>query len=575
MMRTNIRITKLMTRLTALEREHAEIIYCLVNSQGMAMADRQSTNRFGIDPAVLGQLDWALAKNRILADIRSDFIYAPHISNVFRHAADDLIAEVASELKSGRYGPGAPITIDVPKSARMHVVPQGSRGPTFSRPGSILLPKDRLVYQMLADQAAPFIETFTDRSRSFSHRLLQPSSADMFEPSRTCWNRMQQALNDLSKSQRQYVIKADVANCFASINQHILVNHLGSIGYPVTLKNALDALLVLNTGDRNSRGLLQGMFPSDLLGTFYLNPIDQRFRDLNYPSVRYVDDIYIFVPSLAAAEQITRDLTRILRDYDLSLNETKSKLLNSRSLIMEEPDLEKLFSDAVDELRDEDIDSDYGFQSEWDDEDDTDEDQRADIELGATISLFDSIDDFPAHVEKIERFYLPLFAAAESDHAVGHVISAFAQRPAMSQIYCSYLSPFLEDKSVRDSLRCLLTNTEVYYDWQRMWILAALMTPATSEDDIVSAALRIYRDGQRHEALRAVAAIFVAKHGTFIRQKELFDAYGISGSPYLQTSVLYGARYFQKDMRKAGIKSWASQSSTHLLVAKAIESLGR
>ena len=82
MMRTNIRITKLMTRLTALEREQAEIIYCLVNSQGMAMADRQSTNRFGIDPAVLGQLDWALAKNRILADIRSDFIYAPHISNV-------------------------------------------------------------------------------------------------------------------------------------------------------------------------------------------------------------------------------------------------------------------------------------------------------------------------------------------------------------------------------------------------------------------------------------------------------------------------------------------------------------
>src|SRR5207245_2123178 len=126
---------------------------------------------------------------------------------------------------------------------------------------------------------------------------------------------------------------------------------------------------------------------------------------------------------------------------------------------------------------------------------------------------------------------------------------------------------FLRTKQIRRSLKSFLTDPELYYDWQRMWILAALMTPDTSEDDIVSSALKIYKDGQRHEALRAVAAVFVAKHGTFPRQKELIDSYGASGSTYLQTSVLYGARYFQRATRRAVIKSWSGQSTTHSLVA--------
>ena len=385
---------------------------------------------------------------------------------------------------------------------------------------------------------------------------------------------MQTRLNKLSGSKKGYVIKADVANCFASVNQHTLINHLESIGYPASLKNALDTVLVLNTGDRNSRGLLQGVFPSDLLGNFYMNPIDQMFKDLGVRSVRYVDDIYIFVSSVAQAEEIARKLTKTLRDYDLTLNESKSKLVNSKSLVIEEPDLEKLFSDASEELKGEHIDSDYGFQSEWDDSDeDEDKGQASNLELRATIVLFDSIDEFPAHVEKIERFCLPLFAAAGSNYAVDHVLAAFSRRPAMSQIYCSYLSNFLDAKKVRKSLQALLTNAEMYYDWQRMWILASLMTPDTSEDDIVASALRIYRDGQRHEALRAVAAIFTAKHGSFTRKKELADDYNLSGSIYLQTAVLYGARYFQSAQRRAALKSWSSQTGTHSLVAKGIESV--
>ena len=544
------------------------------------MADKRSTNEFGIDAVALNSLNWDLAAKRVLVDIRSDFIYAPHISNVFHHAADDLTTAVTTELKSGRFAPNRPVTIEVPKSSRMQVLPPGSRGPSFSRPGSILLPKDRLLYQVLADNAAPLIEQNTDRQRSFSHRLSISNAPEMFESSRASWNNLQRTLNDLSGAHpKSYVVKADIANCFEMINQHTLINHLDAIGYPSTLKGALDAFLVLVTGDRNSRGLLQGMFPSDLFGNFYLNPIDEHFRDLNIPSARYVDDIYIFVLSLRRAEEVTRLLTAKLRDYDLGLNEYKSKLLRSESLVIEEPDLERLFDDAFNERleqleEDAEIDADYGFQSEWED-DDEEAARESDAELHATEVLFDSIDDFPAHVEKIERFCLPLFAAATSDYAVQYVLENFGARPAMTQIYCAYLAKFSENKEITIALEKALTDDELLYDWQRMWIFAALMRWKKVSDEVIRAALRTYTDGVRHEALRAVAAILAAKHGSFTRQKQLADSYGHTSSTYLQTAVLYAARYFQNALRRASVKSWSAHSQTHAFVAKSISTLRR
>ena len=59
------------------------------------------------------------------------------------------------------------------------------------------------------------------------------------------------------------------------------------------------------------------------------------------------------------------------------------------ALITEEPDLEALFADAVAEISaqvdDSDFDADYGFQSEWDE----DEESGEELELKATKLLFE------------------------------------------------------------------------------------------------------------------------------------------------------------------------------------------
>lgn len=210
-------------------------------------------NTIGIDPAYLKKLDFALATKRISQDSKSDFIYAPHLSFIYARAANELVEKLSGDLKSGKYAPGLPISIEVPKSARMKM--SGKRGPSFSRPGSILLPKDRLLYQIMADAAAPIIDGKTDKERSFSHKLASSGSESMFLPTRTCWSAFQKALKQhASDKNLHYVVKLDIANCFGTLNQHMLINVLKSTGYPNELSGPLEDLLGHFTGTRSSRG---------------------------------------------------------------------------------------------------------------------------------------------------------------------------------------------------------------------------------------------------------------------------------------------------------------------------------
>src|SRR6266850_6723482 len=261
---------------------------------------------FGLDGVAMSKIDWKLAIARVSQDLRSDFIYAPHISFIYAKAGVELIDEVKSALASGKYSPGVPVTIEVPKSFRIRVAVKPERlGPSFSRPGSILLPHDRLLYQALADQATQIVAAKTDHTRSFSHRLGAPDSVSMFLPTRTCWSALQSALSQHSKGDRvKYILKIDVANYFGSMNLHTLINVLNDSGYASELSGRLEAVLTSYTSLRSSRGILQGMFPSDLFGNFYMEPIDRFLKDYSIRAARYVDDIYVFIESVEAAENL-------------------------------------------------------------------------------------------------------------------------------------------------------------------------------------------------------------------------------------------------------------------------------
>ena len=532
-------------------------------------------NTIGLDPAYLKLVNFKLAIERISHDSKSDFIYAPHLSFIYAKASKELAEKLSSELASGNFAPGLPISIEVPKAARMKMSGKKRGGPSFSRPGSILLPKDRLLYQILANASEAIVDAKTDKSRSFSHRITSPASEAMFMPTRTCWSSFQKALKTHTKDKKyNYVVKLDVANCFGSINQHMLVNMLRDSGAPSEISSPLESLLGHFTGTRSSRDIVQGIYPSDLFGNFYLDPLDRQLKDKKAPSARYVDDIYVFVENSDAADDIVRGAISLLRQYDLSLNEGKSRVMAKAALQSEEPDLEALFAAAIEEIseqtEDEDLDVDYGFQADFDDSEDEEE---LDLELEATKALFDSLDEYEGEEESIERFCLPLFSKSGSDYAVDHVLDSFEKRPSMAQIYATYLSRFVDDEDyeIEGFFIDRLSDSSIV-DWQKMWILAGLLQGDKYSDDTVKAVWDVLADANRHEALRAVAAIFVGRYGDHTRRTALINAYGPVGSPYIQAAIYFSSRWFSTSVERLNARtSWGNLSELNQLMTAALQ----
>lgn len=174
------------------------------------MAEKKNLiNTFGIDGAMLKLVNIELSLQRILSDIRSDFIFAPHLNFIYSKAGTELIKNLKSDLLSGNFSPNHPITMEVPKSFRMRIAVSPSRlGPSFTRPGSILFPLDRLFYQILADQAVDIIDKETDHTRSFSHRIAHDDPTEMFLPTRLCWGELQKVMKKHSKKPYiRYILK--------------------------------------------------------------------------------------------------------------------------------------------------------------------------------------------------------------------------------------------------------------------------------------------------------------------------------------------------------------------------------
>ena len=63
------------------------------------MADIKAGEPFGMDGAMLAKIDWNLALKRVIHDLRTDFIYAPHLGFIYSKAGDELIAQVKSSRR--------------------------------------------------------------------------------------------------------------------------------------------------------------------------------------------------------------------------------------------------------------------------------------------------------------------------------------------------------------------------------------------------------------------------------------------------------------------------------------------
>jgi hypothetical protein len=543
--------------------------------------NKRSQETVGIDPALVSSLEFPRARQRILNDVKSDFIFAPHLSAVYAHAFDELAENLCTELKSGRYTCLLPVTVNVPKVNKVGVHGSHRRGISFTRPGSTLFPKDRLALQMITDIAAPLAETAINRNRCFSNQLLDPDpDGKMFLDNRICWAQMQNKVADLlEEDQYGMLLKADIASYFDNINQHYLINQLELLGLNSSFLKLLEHILSRLTGQMSSRGIVQGVFPSDIFGSLYMSGIDEFFADNDIESVRFVDDMICFFDTPKRAEKGFVELAEKLRPLGLFLNETKTALITPQTFLVQEPDIEKIFGDAIREVeailkaRNQTIiHTPYGMQTIWDD--DVDPPDEEDVQLAATERLFDSIYEYPDIRERIEKFCLPIFSRFRSQHAVNYVIERIEQEPALTHLYCEYISNFVDDKNIFELLTNTIRQQKLNFAWQYLWIFGALLK-SSYESGPIKESMEIARDSRQHVSLRAIAALYAARFGSFSRHRDLFDLYTSTDSTYLQTAILFGAQHFSKADNKTARRNWSGHSALHRLVAVATEKMAK
>lgn len=513
----------------------------------------------GIDRQLTDQFDPELSIKRIRNDLQSDFIYSPHISSVFHQASDELLDRLLSKLNSGNYDPRLPITIEAPKKSG------------FTRPGSILWPFERLAYQLVVDRIAPIAEDALDRNHVFSYQLLtDDSDGFMFKPASESFTKFREKVLTFSQSGAySHVFITDVSSFFERLYQHALINLLTSTGCDPIAVNFLEKLLLLFT-QKDSHGIIQGVFPSDFLGNFYLLSLDTAHLIESKPFLRYVDDVYMFWAAESEAAKHRIEVTKLLRKDGLNLNESKSRIVKVEDLIHEETEVDTLFEKAKDEVWSDLTRADfYSSTIAWDYEE-PDEEAETEIDLIATKELFEYESTSQESRDKIDKFCLSIFTAAKDDHAVDYVLDNYTRKPYLAQQFAKYLKPYAKSNpSIVKRLEFIYSSSEIIYEYQTIWLLALLLTAETLELETVNKAYYNLTERKYSDALRAIGALMVAKYGNAGQRRLLKNYYQDEPSPYVRASILYSARYFPKGERDACYAAWGGHDETNSLIVVA------
>jgi hypothetical protein len=129
-----------------------------------------------------------------------------------------------------------------------------------------------------------------------------------------------------------FVVKADISTCFPSIYTHSLPwalhgREVGKDNHGVELSGNMLDQCTQNLRDGQTNGLLIGPHSSNILSEIILTDIDCTLLDKGYKKLkRYIDDYVFYADSYAQAEKFIHALSLTLRNYELTLNEKKTKI---------------------------------------------------------------------------------------------------------------------------------------------------------------------------------------------------------------------------------------------------------
>ncbi|MDY0387570.1 MAG: RNA-directed DNA polymerase [Methanolobus sp.] len=516
-----------------------------------------------LDNKILDAFDFDISIERILSDIKTDFIFAPHLDVIYEYNSKDFIEILKKKLLEGDFKFSTPITLDIPKKSRL------------SRPGSILLPFDRLVYQAIIDFMASEIESNISRDHVFSN--IYANTSDMFESHTESYNNFKEYIYDKSLIY-DYCIRMDVASYFESINQHFLINLLYPLGFDARLIKFLEKALS-SWSYKNSYSILQGLYGSDVLGNFNLTNLDYFLELKDYDYCRYVDDYYIFHDDKEKLHKLLIVLCNKLRKQNLFLNEKKTELKQSLTIFFEETEFDTMFHEInqmLSEVLEEDSEifkSSYGFQIEFDAEE-SEEKKLKEID-GFKINLIEELyskrNEAKWQRDDIIKFCIPLFSKSNSLYPVDTLEEEIVNNPHLAKYYATYFASIdKENADVTSLIEDILISNKLIYEYQIHWLFSSLLYRKGVSSQIIDFAVKCLINKQIHETIRSICAILISKFGSGNQLRTFRDEYEHESSYFVKAAMAYGTRYLSKSERQACRSAWSGHSELNNLVFRSI-----
>jgi len=176
------------------------------------------------------------------------------------------------------------------------------------------------------------IPTIADRvAQRAAKNVLEPiweaqflSCSHGFRPERSVFTAVAHVLWHEARG-RRWVVDADIAACFDSLEHTRLLDHVVRLG-DSQVSDLVSAWLDVST-QTPGLGVAQGAPLSPLLANVYLHPFDVAMVQAGHALVRYADDVVVLCRTRQEAQAALDDAADILAGLDLSLNPEKTRLV--------------------------------------------------------------------------------------------------------------------------------------------------------------------------------------------------------------------------------------------------------
>lgn len=268
----------------------------------------------------LSSLDWELAWRRVKADIISGRVFAVRPFEVALIEVDlkGWLDSLADDVRERRYAPDATSLCQVPKI----------QGPP--RMVGLLTMRDRVVYAACVGACLRAILSVLSRPGDVNAAIeltTDPRDVRWVERKRISLH-YKKAARERIQAGTYYIAKGDIQGYGDNIGHETLLSQLREIGAPADAIDQIGVCLARWTSTPG-RGIPQGLTTSDVLAELYHNPIDRCLQSVGYKHYRWSDEFRISCRSRSEAKKALAELSRLLWQRGLKLQEWKSGIRKS------------------------------------------------------------------------------------------------------------------------------------------------------------------------------------------------------------------------------------------------------